>query len=69
MHPDLYFQGVVPPKITLPETAGLISGDWKKLDENNMGEFGLLEILKQYLVKDRFHESGGGVVSRPLRHI
>jgi hypothetical protein len=53
MHPDLYFQGVVPPKITLPETAGLISGDWKRLDENNMGEFGLLEILKQYLAKDR----------------
>jgi hypothetical protein len=53
MHPDLYFHGVVPPKITLPETAGLISGDWKKLDENNMGEFGLLEILKQFLAKDR----------------
>jgi hypothetical protein len=53
MHPDLYFQGVVPPKITLPETAGLISADWKKLDENNMGEFGVLEILKQFLEKDR----------------
>jgi hypothetical protein len=53
MHPDLYFQGVVPPKIVLPETAGLISADWKKLDENNMGEFGLLEIFKQFLSKDR----------------
>ncbi len=53
MHPDLYFQGVVPPKITLPETAGLISAEWKKLDENNMGEFGLLEIFKQFLSKDR----------------
>lgn len=53
MHPDLYLQGVVPPKITLPETAGAISADWKKLDENNMGEFGLLEILKQFLGKDR----------------
>jgi hypothetical protein len=53
MHPDLYFQGIVPPKITLPETAGLISAEWKKLDENNMGEFGLLEILKQFLSKDR----------------
>ena len=53
MHPDLYFQGVLPPKIVLPDTAGLISADWKKLDENNMGEFGLLEILKQYLSKDR----------------
>jgi len=53
MHPDLYLQGIVPPKIALPDTAGLISADWKKLDENNMGEFGLLEILKQFLAKDR----------------
>jgi hypothetical protein len=53
MHPDLYLQGVVPPKIALPETAGLITAEWKKLDENNMGEFGLLEIFKQFLSKDR----------------
>ena len=53
MHPDLYFQGVVPPKIALPEASGVISADWKKLDENLMGEFGLLEILKQFLSKDR----------------
>ena len=53
MHPDLYLQGVVPPKIVLPETTGVISADWKKLDENNMGEFGLLEIFKQFLSKDR----------------
>src|SRR5258706_583746 len=53
MHPDLSLQGIVPLKIALPETAGLISAEWKKLDENNMGEFGLLEILKQFLTKDR----------------
>ncbi len=53
MHPDLYLQGVVPPKITLPPTKVVISSDWKKLDENNMGEFGLLEIFRQYLTKDR----------------
>jgi hypothetical protein len=53
MHPDMYLHGVVPPKIKLPETAGLISAEWKKLDENNMGEFGLLEIFKQYLNKGR----------------
>jgi hypothetical protein len=53
MHPDLYLQDVVPPKIALPETKGAVSADWKKLDENNMGEFGLQEILKQYLPKDR----------------
>ncbi len=53
MHPDLYLQDVVPPKITLPPTKGLVSADWKSLDENLMGEFGLLEIFKQYLPKDR----------------
>ena len=53
MHPDMYLHGVVPPKIKLPDTAGLLSADWKKLDENDMGEFGVLEILKQFLPKDR----------------
>ncbi len=53
MHPDLYLQGVVPPKISLPETTAVISTDWKKLDENGMGEFGLLEIYKQFLDKDK----------------
>jgi hypothetical protein len=53
MHPDMYLQDVVPPKIKLPDTAGLISADWKKLDENVMGEFGLQEIFKQFLPKDR----------------
>jgi hypothetical protein len=53
MHPDLYLQGVVPGKVELPATKGAVSGDWKKLDENNMGEFGVQEILKQFLAKER----------------
>ncbi len=53
MHPDLYLQGVAPAKVELPHTAGAIPPDWKKLDENDMGEFGLLEILKQFLDKPR----------------
>jgi hypothetical protein len=53
MHPDLYLQGVVPAKAELPATQGVLSADWKKLDENNMGEFGVQEILKQFLPKDR----------------
>lgn len=53
MHPDLYLQGVAPAKVELPATAGAIPSEWKKLDENNMGEFGLLEILKQFLAKNR----------------
>ena len=31
MHPDLYLQGVVPAKIELPATKGVVSADWKKL--------------------------------------
>ena len=53
MHPDLYLQGVLPAKVDLPATKGLISSEWKKLDENNMGEFGVQEILKQFLPKER----------------
>ncbi|HWF13540.1 MAG TPA: hypothetical protein VG272_07375 [Candidatus Acidoferrales bacterium] len=53
MHPDLYLQGVMPAKVELPATKGLISVDWKKLDENGMGEFGIQEILKQFLPKER----------------
>jgi hypothetical protein len=53
LHPELYFQGVNPPKIRMPDTKGFLSVDWKKLEENNMGEFGVQEILKQFLPKDR----------------
>ncbi len=53
MHPDLYLKGVLPAKVELPASKGLISSDWKFLDENNMGEFGLQEILKQFLPKNR----------------
>src|ERR1700676_1732129 len=53
MHPDLYLQGVMPAKVELPAAKGLISPDWKMLDENNMGEFGVQEILKQFLPKNR----------------
>jgi hypothetical protein len=53
MHPDLYLQGIKPPKLLLPEAKGAIPAEWKKLDENNMGEFGLLEIFKQFLSKER----------------
>jgi hypothetical protein len=53
MHPDLYLQGVAPSKVELPATQGVVSSDWKKLDENDMGEFGVQEILKQFLAKDR----------------
>lgn len=53
MHPDLYLRGVMPAKVELPSSKGLISAEWKKLDENAMGEFGIQEILKQFLSKPR----------------
>ena len=53
MHPDLYLQGVVPPHLKFPEMKNFLSSDWKKLEENDMGEFGLGEILKQFLEKNR----------------
>jgi hypothetical protein len=53
MHPDLYLQGVLPAKVEIPAAKGVISADWKRLDENDMGEFGVLEIFKQFLPKNR----------------
>ncbi len=49
MQPELYLQGVGPARITLPAWKGLIPADWKLLEENVMGEFGVEEVLKQFL--------------------
>jgi hypothetical protein len=49
MHPDLYLKHVQPVQVTLPDFSTLLSPEWKKLDENLMGEFGVQEILKQFL--------------------
>jgi hypothetical protein len=49
MHPDLYLSGVTRAPVTLPDFSALLPAEWKKLDENLMGEFGLQEILKQFL--------------------
>jgi hypothetical protein len=48
MHPDLYLHGVTRAPVTLPDFSTLLPAEWKKLDENLMGEFGLQEILKQF---------------------
>ena len=53
LHPDLYLTGVKPVSVTLPDWKGLIPADWKLLEANVMGEFGLQEILKQFLGEDR----------------
>ena len=49
MHPDFYLKNVGPAKVTMPKLKGVVPADWKPLEENVMGEFGVEEILKQFL--------------------
>jgi hypothetical protein len=53
MHPDLYMKGVKPEVVKLPEWKGVVPDDWKLLEENTMGEFGLEEVMKQFLDERR----------------
>jgi hypothetical protein len=49
IHPDFYLKGVGPAKVNFPKLQGIVPADWKPLEENVMGEFGVQEILKQFL--------------------
>jgi hypothetical protein len=53
MHPDLYLRNVAPGKVDLPDLGGNLPKGWKKLDDNVLGEFGLQEVLKQFLDEAR----------------
>ncbi len=53
LHPDLYFKGVAPKPVALPNFSPLLPAGWNKLDENVLGEFGLHELLKQFLGEER----------------
>ncbi|MGH9717824.1 MAG: hypothetical protein ACRD4R_14015 [Candidatus Acidiferrales bacterium] len=53
IHPDLYLKGVKPANVTLPKWKRVVPKKWKLLEENVMGEFGLQELLKQFLGSDR----------------
>ncbi len=53
LHPDLYLKNVAPEKVALPAWKGLVPAEWKLLEENVLGEFGLEEVLKQFLGPDR----------------
>jgi hypothetical protein len=53
LHPDLYLNGTKPVPVTLPNWKGLAPDEWKLLEENTMGEFGLGEILKQFKKDNR----------------
>ncbi len=53
LHPDLYLSGASPKPLALPDLSRLVPAGWNKLDENVLGEFGLLELLKQFLGEER----------------
>lgn len=53
MHPDLYLKDVKPVAVSLPDWKDVAPGDWKLLEENVLGEFGLDEVLKNYLDQAR----------------
>ena len=48
LHPDLYLNGTKPVAVTLPVWKGVVPDNWKLLEENTMGEFGVGEVLKQF---------------------
>lgn len=52
MHPDKYLDGVQPLPIKLPDWKAVAPSAWKLLEENVMGEFGVEEVLKQFLGED-----------------
>jgi len=53
LHPELYFKGVAPEPVALPDLGRALPAGWKKLDENLVGEFGLHILLKQFLGQER----------------
>ena len=53
IHPNLYLTGVKPVPVSLPDWTAIAPKDWKLLEENVMGEFGLDELLKQFLGPQR----------------
>ncbi|MCL6480651.1 MAG: hypothetical protein K6U02_02890 [Firmicutes bacterium] len=49
LHPERYFSGYVPEPVPLPKLTQQLPEGWNVLDENVLGEFGLLSLLKQHL--------------------
>lgn len=53
LHPELYRRGVKPANVTLPDAMKVLGQEWKRLDENTLGEFGVKEVLLQFLGPER----------------
>lgn len=49
IHPELYLKNVKPVAVKLPAWSDVVPADWKLLEENVLGEFGLDEVLKQFV--------------------
>jgi hypothetical protein len=49
LHPALYRSGKAPVEVALPSMDKAVGPEWKKLEDNVMGEFGWREVLKQFL--------------------
>jgi hypothetical protein len=53
MHPALYRSAKATAPVTLPSVEKKLGDDWKRLDENILGEFGWKEVLKEFLGAER----------------
>ncbi len=53
LHPDLYLAGEILSPVSMAAAAKAVPGEWKKLDENTLGEFGVHALLKQFLSEER----------------
>jgi len=49
MHPDVYFANRTPAPLKLELPGAARGASWTLLEENSLGEFGVREVLKQYL--------------------
>ena len=53
LHPELYLAQLTPRPVSLPDFSRILPAEWKKLDENILGEFGTHALLKQFLGPER----------------
>jgi hypothetical protein len=60
MHPALYRANKVPAPLKADLPDGVPGKDWNKLEENSMGEFGWMEVLKQFVDPELAKSATGG---------
>ena len=53
LHPEIYRANRVPAPLKLALPEHFLDPSWTRLEENSLGEFGWLEVLKQFLDEDR----------------